>query len=211
VLRVLSAEIMRTNLCRKAIARGAALLLLAQLSLLSAAAQESASQQPAPSSPSNPAPVTVLNGVRAFTVSGFAASDDTTYSQIVSDRIVNAAKEPAASYHPHFVDALRPHANRRAFVALSLGVYGMAALDQQQMLSDPTWRSDEIDPLVKPFVHLPTPVFVGGSIALETGVNLVAWRMGRSPRFHKIWWLPQLCMIGGNAYGYEETRAAFHY
>jgi hypothetical protein len=97
------------------------------------------------------------------------------------------------------------HANLRAFVPLSAAVYAMGLMDQTATVGNYDWRNNERDPLVKPFTHLPTPLFVATGVAFESGVNWLAWKMSRSRSWHKIWWLPQLCAIGGNAYGYKVT------
>jgi hypothetical protein len=97
------------------------------------------------------------------------------------------------------------HAGLKAFVPLSAAVYAMGLMDQTATVGNYDWRNNERDPVVKPFTHLPTPLFVAAGVALDTGVNWLAWKMSRSRRWHKIWWLPQLCAIGGNAYGYKVT------
>jgi len=213
---VLSVALVKTSRCWKAIARGLGLLLLAQVPFLGAAAQQTPSVRSDPSAPppppEQPAPaiLTLPNATRLFTASDLAKSDDTTYGRIVSDRMAQPAKgRSPSSYSSSWppISAVRERANPKAFIALSAGVYAMAMMDQQQTLSDPYWRINERDPLVKPFVHVPTPLFVAGSVALATGVNWLGWRMGRSRRWHKIWWLPQICSIGANAYGYQETRS----
>lgn len=79
----------------------------------------------------------------------------------------------------------------------------MGLLDQTATIGHGDWRINEEDPVVKPFTNVPAPVFVAGGVAFETGVNWLAWRMGRSRRWHKIWWLPQVAAVGANAYGYD--------
>jgi hypothetical protein len=59
----------------------------------------------------------------------------------------------------------------------------------------------EQDPLARPFIHQPAGVYYGTGLAVATGVNWLAWRMGKSPRWHKVWWLPQALSTGANCWG----------
>jgi hypothetical protein len=136
------------------------------------------------------------------------SSRDFRYQQSVTDRFRNDTHgnvEPGFSSGRSFQPdrALRQHADWKAFVPLSAAVYTMGLLDQTATIGHGDWRINEQDPLVKPFTQVPAPVFVAGGVAFETGVNWLAWRMGRSRRWHKIWWLPQVLAVGGNAYGYD--------
>jgi hypothetical protein len=97
----------------------------------------------------------------------------------------------------------RRHARWKAFIPLSAAVFTMGLLDQTATVGHGQWRGNEQDPLVKPFTNLPTPLFLAGGVAFEGGVNWLAWKMGRSRRWRKIWWLPQVCAVGANAYGYH--------
>lgn len=59
----------------------------------------------------------------------------------------------------------------------------------------------EGDPIARPFTHMPTPAYYAAGYALATGVNWLGWKMGRSPRWHKVWWLPQVISISLNTEG----------
>jgi len=138
-------------------------------------------------------------------------SNDLNYALAVSDRFVRASRDANAmdkSFKPgggYELSAEGRHASWKAFIPLGAAVYTMGLMDQTATVENYDWRDNELDPIVKPFTHLPTPLFLAGGVTFETGVNWLAWKMGRSRRWHRIWWLPQLCAIGGNAYGYTFT------
>jgi hypothetical protein len=93
----------------------------------------------------------------------------------------------------------------RAFFVLSAGVYAAAGLDMQQSESMMP-HFDERDPLARPFLRLPAPAYYASAALFATGVNWLGWRMARSERWHKIWWLPQAASMAGNMAGYGYTR-----
>jgi len=128
--------------------------------------------------------------------------------EIISD---SAARRPtgeaAASRLPDKPPTAAKTAGPKFFIVLSAGVYAMAMLDQETTVTSPGWRERELDPLVKPFARVPTPVFIAGGEALATGANWLGWEMRRSRRWRKVWWLPQACSVAGNLYGYEVTRS----
>jgi hypothetical protein len=138
----------------------------------------------------------------------FEGSGAFRYKPTLTDRFENdppgdleRGSSAGRSYQPD--RALRRHADWKAFIPLGAAVYTMGLLDQTATIGHGDWRINEQDPLVKPFTQVPAPVFVAGGVAFETGVNWLAWRMGRSRRWHKIWWLPQVAAVGANAYGYD--------
>jgi hypothetical protein len=98
--------------------------------------------------------------------------------------------------------ARRP--NRAAFILMSAAVYGAATLDMHETMS---LRPNliEHDPLARPFTRLAPPEYYACGYALTTAVNLIAWRMMRSARWHDAWWLPQATSIAGNDWGYTST------
>jgi hypothetical protein len=98
--------------------------------------------------------------------------------------------------------ARRP--NRAAFILMSAAVYGAATLDMHETMS---LRPNliEHDPLARPFTRLAPPEYYACGYALTTAVNLIAWRMMRSARWHRVWWLPQAASIAGNDWGYTST------
>ena len=114
-----------------------------------------------------------------------------------------AEQEPGAERTFRRRSVRRRRADWKAFIPLSAAVYTMGLLDQTATVGHRYWRINEEDPLIKPLTQVPAPVFVAGGGALETGVNWLAWRMGRSRRWHRVWWLPQICAVGANAYGYD--------
>ncbi len=94
----------------------------------------------------------------------------------------------------------------KPFVALAIGTYAFGTLDMRQSMIDGATASSERDPLAKPLLALPHPLYFVTGYALLTGVNWIAWKMDRSPRWHRIWWLPQLATMSGNVYGYATSR-----
>ena len=94
----------------------------------------------------------------------------------------------------------------RSFWVLTAGVYTAAGLDMQRsesMLPD----FDERDPIVRPFLRLPAPAYYASAALFATGINFLGWKMARSERWHKIWWVPQVATMAGNLAGYGYTRA----
>lgn len=73
------------------------------------------------------------------------------------------------------------------------GVHAAAGLDMEETASLRP-RFDEVDRLAKPFVGLPPAYYAGGAL-FATGVSWLGWKMARSPRWHKIWWVPQVTSI----------------
>jgi hypothetical protein len=94
----------------------------------------------------------------------------------------------------------------KSFWVLTAGVYTAAGLDMQRSESMLP-HFDEKDPLVRPFLRLPAPAYYASAALFATGVNFLGWKMGRSERWHKIWWLPQVASMAGNLAGYGYTRA----
>ena len=93
----------------------------------------------------------------------------------------------------------------RSYWALTVGVYTAAGLDTQRseaMLPD----FDERDPIARPFLRLPAPACYASAALFATGMNFLGWKMARSARWHKIWWVPQLTSMAGNLEGYGYTR-----
>jgi hypothetical protein len=94
----------------------------------------------------------------------------------------------------------------KSFWVLTAGVHTAAGLDMQRTESMlPNF--DERDPIVRPFLRLPAPAYYASAALFATGVNFLGWKMARSERWHKIWWLPQVASMAGNLAGYGYTRA----
>lgn len=94
----------------------------------------------------------------------------------------------------------------KTFFVLSAGVYTAAGLDMQQSESMLP-HFDEKDPLARPFLRLPAPAYYASAALFATGINFLGWKMARSERWHKIWWVPQVASMAGNLAGYGYTRA----
>jgi len=93
----------------------------------------------------------------------------------------------------------------RRFLLLSAGVYAFALLDIHETAS--MRDAVELDPLARPFTNLPKPAYYASGVALATTVNVSAWVMARSPRWHHVWWVPQACAMAGNLWGFASTKA----
>lgn len=116
---------------------------------------------------------------------------------------------PAADVSPaHFKEIRRPkqEMNRKAFVAMSAAVYGFAFLDMRETMSLGPGLIEH-DPLARPFTRLSPPAYYLTGAALATGVNLIAWKLGHSRRWQKLWWIPQAACASGNLYGCSKTRS----
>lgn len=97
----------------------------------------------------------------------------------------------------------------RRFLALSIGVYTAAFLDMGETFSLRP-RLEERDPLAKPFATMPAPAYFITGAALATGVTWIGLKMARSRRWHRVWWLPQVCSIAGNSSGFVYTKMHEH-
>lgn len=99
---------------------------------------------------------------------------------------------------------LATHSDRKTFFLLSGAVYGVGFLDMVETNSLRPYLIEH-DPLARPFTRLPTPAYYACGAALATGVNLLAWKMMHSRRWHDLWLLPQYATIMGNDWGYAST------
>lgn len=99
--------------------------------------------------------------------------------------------------------------SRRRYLFLSLGVYAAAFMDMGESISLRPWFKEQ-DPLAKPFATMPTPAYYITGAAFATGINWVGLKMARSERWHRVWWLPQVCSIAGNAFGFGYTKLHEH-
>jgi hypothetical protein len=92
---------------------------------------------------------------------------------------------------------------------LSGAVYTAALLDMHRtIVSRDEYRNQgfyEANPLARPLVQLPKPAYYATGLALATGINYLGWRMAKSRRLHKVWFLPQLLTIAGNSWGYSTS------
>jgi hypothetical protein len=107
-------------------------------------------------------------------------------------------------------------APRASFWLAAGAVYGAAFTDMYQTRSavDQCARSvlyckygfHERDPLARPFVQTSAPVYYASGFAVATGVNWLAWKMSRSRRWHRVWWLPQLISVSANTWGIASSH-----
>jgi len=107
--------------------------------------------------------------------------------------------------HSELRRAVKP-ALPKSFFLLTAGVYTATGLDMQRSESMlPNF--DDRDPFVRPFLRLPAPAYYASAALFATGVNYLGWKMARSERWHKIWWVPQIASMAGSFAGYGYTRA----
>ena len=107
--------------------------------------------------------------------------------------------------HSELRRAVKP-ALPKSYWVLSAGVYTAAGLDMQRSESMlPNF--DERDPIVRPFLRLPAPAYYASAALFATGINFLGWKIARSERWHKVWWVPQVATMAGNLAGYGYTRA----
>jgi hypothetical protein len=92
-----------------------------------------------------------------------------------------------------------------SFTLLSAGVYTASIVDMAKTQSSlPNFQ--ERDPLARPLLLLPRPLYFASGFMLATGVNYLGLRLRESPRFHKVWWLPQIISMAANFGGYAYTE-----
>lgn len=94
----------------------------------------------------------------------------------------------------------------KSYWVLTAGVCTAAGLDMHQSESMLP-HFEEKDPIVRPFLRLPAPAYYASAALFAAGMNFLGWKMARSERWHKIWWLPQVTSMAGNLAGYGYTRA----
>jgi len=149
----------------------------------------------------------------------------TERAALVDSPLPKAAVPPSASSvgaiensEPKKKSELAP--TTKLWIALSLAVYTAAALDMhttqdtanrvrrvhQQYPFFQLNYSFESNPIARPFLKLPPPAYYACGIAFATGINWVGFRMSRSKRFRKVWWLPQALSVAGNLQGYSSYQ-----
>jgi len=115
-----------------------------------------------------------------------------------------AERPPQPTLGPRFVPPVREN-HVHGVLLLAPVVYVAALLDMHQTSSQlPHFH--EYDALARPFLKLPTPLFYTSGMVLATGLNLAAWKMDRSPRLHRMWWVAQTASSIGNFFGYSYTK-----
>jgi hypothetical protein len=92
------------------------------------------------------------------------------------------------------------------FSVLAAGVYTASWLDMTETQSFMP-HFHEADPFVRPLLSLPKPLYYASGTAFATSLNWLGLKMERSPRWHKICWLPQAISIAGNLGGFAYTRS----
>lgn len=103
-----------------------------------------------------------------------------------------------------------PH--KKAWVILSLTTYAATMTDTGQTIYHMDHGGVEINPIARPFVEAPHPLYVASSLAEATLCNVLGSKMQRSNKkiFRKTWWLPQALQISGSAWGIATTYYNWH-
>jgi hypothetical protein len=115
---------------------------------------------------------------------------------------ISSTQDRDREWHPRAA-FIRPRIN--SFTILAAGVYTANAMDMVKTQSSmPNFT--ERDPLARPLLLLPRPLYYASGVLMATGVNYFALRLRESPRFHKVWWLPQFISIGANLGGFVYTE-----
>ncbi len=92
--------------------------------------------------------------------------------------------------------------NKPAFFGLCAMAYASAWIDMHHTYSYSAKKDwIERNPLVRPLLKLPAPAYYAVGFGLVTGMNYLGWKMARSKRFQRMWFLPQVLAISGNAVG----------
>jgi hypothetical protein len=110
---------------------------------------------------------------------------------------------PQPTLGPRFIR--RPEENHHIFFVLGTAVYTAALLDMAETSSRlPNFH--EYDPLARPLLKLPPPLYYTAGMSWATGINLVGWKMARAPRMRRFWWTAQAAAIMGHLTGFGYTR-----
>jgi hypothetical protein len=116
---------------------------------------------------------------------------------------LSAHRCPATHFGPPIYSAPRrksPH-----LFVLGTAVYTAALLDMAETSSRlPNFH--EYDPLARPLLKLPAPLYYTAGMSWATGINLVGWKMARAPRMRRFWWTAQAAAIMGHLTGFGYTR-----
>jgi hypothetical protein len=134
---------------------------------------------------------------------------------VTEAKLVKMPEPPSAySVRPSNPDP-KPISKRqspKAFLLTSAGVYSAAVLDMRNTRNDMNFCKsqsgyvcNENNPLARPFVALPAPMYYATGLALATGINWLSWRMARSEKFHRVWPLPQMAAMAANGWGYASS------
>jgi hypothetical protein len=93
------------------------------------------------------------------------------------------------------------------YTAVSLDMHATANAVERKRKYPSYYRGfPESNPLARSFVTLPRPAYYALGFALATGINWLGYRMSKSPRLQKVWWLPQSISITANSLGYKSQR-----
>lgn len=130
---------------------------------------------------------------------------------VCSPRVIDGGSITPAIEEPILVRPVRiqpvPPARKppkTTFFLLSTAVYTAAWIDMHRTYPQRHVIAEQ-DPFVRPLLKLPAPAYYTTCFALATAINYLGWRMSRSRRFRKIWFLPQALTISGNIYGRAST------
>ena len=120
-----------------------------------------------------------------------------------AQKLVNAPRQPRRAAKSKFTKELWLSLSAATYMAAALDMHATAnAADVAKRYPAMYWGNPEANPIARPFVNLPRPAYYASGFALATGVNWLGYRMSRSRKWRKVWWLPQSISISANGFGY---------
>lgn len=135
---------------------------------------------------------------------------------VTEAKLIKAPEPPSVTLERPTSPSPKPMGQRPApklFLLTSAGVYSAALLDMRNTRnamnlcsSQPSqYVCHENNPLARPFVGLPAPAYYATGLALATGINWLSWKMARSEKFRRTWFLPQIAAMTANGLGYASS------
>lgn len=140
----------------------------------------------------------------------------TNIDTVTETKLIKVAEPPLVTSERPISPTPRPTGKTpspKLFLLTSVGVYSAALLDMRNTRnamnlcsSQPSqYVCHENNPLARPFVGLPAPAYYATGLALATGINWLSWKMARSEKFRRTWFLPQIAAMTANGLGYASS------
>lgn len=140
----------------------------------------------------------------------------TDFETVAETKLIKMPEPPSGTLERPFSPSPKPMGQRPApklFLLTSAGVYSAAVLDMRNTRnamnlcsSQPSqYMCHENNPLARPFVSLPAPAYYATGLGFATGINWLSWKMARSEKFRRTWFLPQMAAMLANGLGYASS------